>query len=99
MTARARSNELDPRLLGPCMIYCGYCGVYKAGKCAGCGPMTDKRAKQRKVFCRMRECADKRCVKMCADCDDYPCDWFDKPDSEDIALFSKGFIEYIRENR
>lgn len=90
---------LDPRLLGPCMIYCGYCGVHKAGKCGGCGPMTERRAKEGKVFCGMRACADKHGVRMCADCREYPCYKFDKGDSTDHALFSKEFTEYLRENR
>ena len=100
-TTRALSvhmTELNPELLGPCMLYCGYCGVYQKGKCAGCGPMTRKRAKEGKIFCGMVECASKKGVKMCAECDEYPCTRFDKGSSDDHALFSKQFTAYLREN-
>jgi len=91
-------TRLDPDLLGPCMLYCGYCGVHLKGKCDGCGPMTRKRAREGAVFCVLAECASKRGVKKCADCDDYPCARFDLGSAEDHALFSKEFTAYLREN-
>jgi len=93
-----KHGKLDPELLGPCMLYCGYCGVYKSGACEGCGPMTRKRAKEGEVFCGMVPCAIEHGVIMCAECEEYPCDRFDKGSSNDDALFSKEFVAYLRAN-
>ncbi len=80
------------------MVYCGYCGVYRAGNCGGCGPMTRKRKLEGTVFCELRECAESRSVEACADCREYPCSKFDKGSPTDDALYSEKFVEYIRKN-
>jgi hypothetical protein len=92
-----RKPRIDGKLLGPCMIYCGYCGVYRSGVCDGCGPMMAKRAKEGKVFCGLAACAKERKLVMCADCEDYPCDRFDEG-QDDAALYSKEFVAYLRKN-
>lgn len=81
------------------MLYCGYCGVYRSGKCEGCVPMTEKRAKEGKIFCHMYECSRKHGVTACADCGEYPCKKFDVGDAEDHPIFSKGFVDFIRTNQ
>jgi hypothetical protein len=91
-------QKLNPDLLGPCMLYCGYCGVHLKGKCDGCGPMTRKRAKEGVVFCAMVKCASEKGVKMCGECGEYPCARFDAGSTDDHALFSKEFTEYLRDN-
>lgn len=90
--------ELDPDLLGPCAIYCGYCGVHLNGRCEGCGPMTRKRAKEGKVFCGIVECASKKGVEMCAECADYPCDRLAEDSGDDFGVYSKAFVSYIKED-
>ena len=96
--SKPSTKSLDPDLLGPCMLYCGYCGVYQNGKCEGCGSMTRKLEKRGKVFCGMRKCASRKGVTMCAECKDYPCKRFDEGAADDHALFSRELTEYLRDN-
>ncbi len=97
-TAARKGEELDPRLLGPCMLYCGYCGVYRNGNCDGCIPENETKAKQGKVFCSLYECSRRHGVRACADCSDYLCKKFDVGDAEDHPMFSKDFVEFIKDH-
>jgi len=60
-------------------------------------PMSRKTLRQGKVFCPMHECARSKGVRMCTDCDAYPCDRFDKG-AEGAPLFSREFTRYLRDN-
>ena len=47
--------------------------MYKGGKCTGCkGPVETMAAHCQK--CEIRPCAEKKGVKSCAECDEFPCE-------------------------
>jgi hypothetical protein len=49
-------------LIAYCGLYCGACGAFIKGKCAGC-------AKNVKAsWCKVRECCIEKKYKSCADC-------------------------------
>jgi hypothetical protein len=59
-------------LLGYCGLYCGGCRSFEGhtvGKCQGC--------KDEKVLisdCPTKECAEKKQLSHCGDCEGFPCD-------------------------
>jgi hypothetical protein len=52
----------DVNLVAYCGLYCGACGAYLKGRCAGCHD-TDKRA-----WCKIRTCCRQADYASCADC-------------------------------
>jgi len=93
--ARRGANKLiDNNLLGPCGFYCGYCLAYTKGVCLGCRYQADKNAKKGDPkFCTTLNCAEKRGVVMCSECEKFPCGQYD-PDK--TGMFSWTYINYIR---
>lgn len=49
-----------------CGLYCGECGSYKKGKCAGC------QKNDRATWCEVRKCCREHGFATCADCKDIP---------------------------
>jgi len=82
---------METNLLSPCNVYCGNCAVYKIGECQGC-PEENRRAEaEGKVFCDIGVCAKNQKLSTCSDCQNYPCEKYDK------SIFSESFIKWIRE--
>jgi hypothetical protein len=94
--AKARSKmSIDGNLLGPCGFYCGRCLAFKKGKCLGCRYQADKRhAEGMKNWCPLLNCAEKRGMKMCSDCDKFPCMKQYNPDKD--GMFSWLYFNYIK---
>ncbi len=49
-------------LVAKCGLYCGNCGKYKNGKCAGC------EANAKATWCKARTCCIENSYATCADC-------------------------------
>lgn len=54
--------------IGRCGVACAVCKYYK-NVCLGCGDEN-----QNETICVIYKCADKRNVKYCIQCNDFPCD-------------------------
>ena len=55
----------DPKLVAYCGLYCGACGAYLRGRCAGC------HENARASWCKVRTCCTAHAYASCADCADF----------------------------
>ncbi len=94
--AKANANTAaDANLLGPCGFYCGSCLAYKKKICLGCRYQADRnQEKGDGKFCTLLNCAEKRGVKMCSECDRFPCMKQYNPDGS--GMYSWTYFNYIR---
>lgn len=84
---------IDSNLLGPCGVYCGYCLAYKKDICSGCRYEATKQAKKgNKEWCTVLCCTQRRDVKECSDCGEFPCKEYDP---EGAGMYSRMYIDYI----
>ena len=93
--AKARPKKtIDSNLLGPCGFYCGHCLAYKKEICLGCRYQADKRAKEGMInWCTQLNCAERKGVTRCCDCEMIPCKEFDPKN----GMFSGAYVKYIRD--
>jgi hypothetical protein len=61
-----RSVTADAKLVAYCGLYCGACGKYLRGKCAGCHDNV------KATWCKIRSCTIERHYASCADCVEHP---------------------------
>lgn len=52
----------DQSLIAYCGLYCGSCGSYLKGKCAGC------KVSEKLTWCSIRKCCIENSFQSCADC-------------------------------
>jgi hypothetical protein len=52
----------DVGLVAHCGLYCGACGSYRRGRCAGCHD------NQKATWCKVRSCCTENGYASCADC-------------------------------
>lgn len=57
-----KTIEADPERVAYCGLYCGACGSYLRGRCAGC------RASDSCAWCPVRKCCLDAGYQTCADC-------------------------------
>lgn len=78
-------TENRAELVAYCGLYCGTCGGYKKGRCAGCKPGGGFNA------CGVRKCCLEKGYRTCADCTQYfdlaKCGKLCNPISRLIGLF------------
>ena len=90
---RKVKKVIDVNLLGPCGVYCGYCLALKKGICSGCRYEADEQAQRgSKDWCTLLNCTERRHVKECSDCDEFPCREYDP---EGTGMYSRMYIDYI----
>ena len=88
------NKTIDSNLLGPCGFYCGHCLAYRKKICLGCRYQADKRAAEGMVnWCSQLNCAERRGVTMCSECERIPCKEFDPKH----GIFSELYVSYIRD--
>ena len=56
---------IDTELVGYCGQYCGACGSYREGKCAGCHENAAA------AWCQVRACCRESGIRTCAECAKY----------------------------
>jgi hypothetical protein len=87
--------------IAACGMACEICQWFKKGVCPGCYPGTDPAAPARLEFfskihrCPVLECAIKRKVDYCLNCDKFPCDVLYKSEEP----YSKKFLDALKELR
>jgi hypothetical protein len=62
-------------LVAPCGLYCGECTAFLNGKCKGCRSNRGLSREYRK-YCKIYGCAEKKNVRICIECDKFPCKFF-----------------------
>lgn len=55
----------DKKLVSFCGLYCGSCGKYLKGKCAGCAE------NEKATWCKIRKCCLEKGINSCAECGEY----------------------------
>jgi len=69
-------NKNKWNLVAPCGLYCGECTAFLNGKCEGCRSNKGLGKKYRK-YCKIYECLNKKKLKICLECQEFPCHFFD----------------------
>jgi len=70
------SNENRWNSVAPCGLYCGECTAFLNGKCGGCRSNKGLSKEYRK-YCRIYGCSSSKNLRICLDCKDFPCNFFD----------------------
>lgn len=71
MKEKLPTGPAGPSAAGPvgrCGFYCGCCRDYVGGECEGCVPA------HRESECYSRDCVERRGVKFCPMCPEFPCE-------------------------
>jgi hypothetical protein len=87
----------EVNLIAKCGLYCGNCGKFKNGKCAGC------EANTKATWCKARSCCIENGYATCADCSTNPreCKKFSNFVSDIFSLIFRSdrpaSIDYIKQ--
>jgi len=71
------SNEKNAwNLVAPCGLYCGECTAFLDKRCEGC--RSDKGlSKEYRKYCKIYACLNNKNLKICSECKEFPCKFFD----------------------
>jgi len=92
----------EERLAAPCGLYCGVCIDYLVYKsCHGCGCQCEKcdvleRHKQCDIY---KCCVERRGLKACSECEDFPCSLFIQFCYNPVWLHHLPVIENLRRRK
>ncbi|MGQ9641809.1 MAG: DUF3795 domain-containing protein [Candidatus Bathycorpusculaceae bacterium] len=59
-------------LVAPCGLYCGECTAFLNKKCGGCRSNQGLSKRYRK-YCKIYKCSDAKSLKICLECNEFPC--------------------------
>lgn len=65
-------------LIAPCGLYCGECEAFQDRRCGGCVSRQGLCLKYTKICKIYSCCVDRRRLRFCSDCRDFPCERFSK---------------------
>ncbi|MEM3442452.1 MAG: DUF3795 domain-containing protein [Candidatus Bathyarchaeia archaeon] len=69
-------NKNDWNYVAPCGLYCGECKAFLLKECGGC--RSEKGISKNYVMhCKIYQCARNKNLKICLECDAFPCKFFD----------------------
>ncbi len=63
-------------LVAPCGLYCGECTGLLSGECEGCRSGKGL-SKEYQKYCAIYKCAASKNIRICLDCESFPCKFFD----------------------
>lgn len=69
------ANERKWDLVAPCGLYCGECTAFLNGKCGGCRS-NEGLSKDFRRYCRIYHCSSDKNLKICLECEEFPCKFF-----------------------
>lgn len=69
-------NENKWNLVAPCWLYCKECTAFLNEECGGCKSNKGLSKKYRK-YCKIYECLNNKKLKICLECNEFPCKFFD----------------------
>ncbi len=70
------SNENEWNLVAPCGLYCKECTAFLNEKCGGCRS-NEGLSKEYRKYCEIYHCSSSKNLKICLDCKEFPCRFFD----------------------
>jgi hypothetical protein len=62
-------------LVAPCGIYCGECTAFLNKKCGGCRS-NQGLSEQYRRYCKIYKCSSVKGLKVCLECNEFPCKRF-----------------------
>jgi hypothetical protein len=71
---RSMKDKWD--LMAPCGLYCGECKAFLDEECGGCRSNSGIAAEFSRI-CKIALCSNDKKVKVCLECDDFPCSHMD----------------------
>jgi len=69
-------NKNKWNLVAPCGLYCGECTAFLGAECGGCRS-NDGLSKEYRKYCKIYQCSSSRKLKICLECEEFPCKIFD----------------------
>ena len=63
-------------LVAPCGLCCRECTGFLDAKCGGCRS-NQGLSKEFRKYCRIYKCSENKGLKLCLDCNDFPCRFFE----------------------
>ena len=68
----------NQNLIAPCGLYCGECKAFQNERCRGCISRKGLCLKYTKICKIYSCCAERRKLRFCGECKDFPCEKFTK---------------------
>jgi len=87
------TNENAWNLVAPCGLYCGECTAFLNKECGGCRSNRGLSKKYRK-YCKIYECSSNKKLKICLECNEFPCKFFDFFKAEKL-IESSWFLDVL----
>ena len=69
-------NRNKWNLVAPCGLYCGECTAFLNGECGGCRS-NEGLSKNYRKYCKIYACSSSKNLKICLECKEFPCKFFD----------------------
>jgi len=69
-------NRNKWNLVAPCGLYCGECTAFLNEECKGCRSNEGLSSEYRK-HCRLYQCSNSKNLRICLECEEFPCKLFD----------------------
>ncbi|OWT33844.1 hypothetical protein BGI41_00345 [Methanobrevibacter sp. 87.7] len=87
-------EKIDTNMFAPCGINCQLCEkhVKKTNPCPGCLIKGSNKTKS-VLKCKIRECLNKKTVKYCGRCSEFPCKLIKKQDKNNIKRYNYSSLE------
>ena len=63
-------------IIAPCGLYCGECSAFQDDRCGGCISRKSLCLKYTKICKIYSCCVDKRELRVCSECEEFPCGKF-----------------------
>jgi len=63
-------------LVAPCGLYCGECTALLSKDCGGCRS-NEGLSKEYRRYCKIYQCSSNKNLKICLECQEFPCKFFD----------------------
>lgn len=70
------SNASKWKIVAPCGLYCGECTAFLNRECGGCRS-NEGLSKEYRKYCKIFKCSSSKNLRICLECKDFPCNFFD----------------------
>jgi len=70
------TDKNEWNFVAPCGLYCEECTAFLNSECGGCRSNNGLSEKYNK-YCKIYQCSSDKNLKICVECKDFPCKFFD----------------------
>ncbi|MBU3902176.1 MAG: DUF3795 domain-containing protein [Candidatus Thermoplasmatota archaeon] len=79
-------HTVENMKISTCGVVCSFCPRFKINKCSGCNP---------NPYCGMPDCAEKKGIKYCFECKEFPC-LRHYGEENNLTIFDKKWLDFIK---